>query len=91
MKIVNQKTFNRIRALSLNDFNRWLAQFYANAFSDGQGALLEMAAMNKDSVKRVATACLTDDELLKAVRSVPGIGEKRARLVLDAVHKAGGA
>lgn len=80
-KPVNMATFNKLRKLSLNDFNRWVAEFYKNAFADG--------VRSAQSVADEVIAELPEDVLLEAVKSVPGIGEKRAAKVVEAILQKG--
>ena len=80
-KPVNMATFNKLRKLSLNDFNRWVAEFYRNAFTDG--------VRSAQSVADEVIAELPEDVLLEAVKSVSGIGEKRAAKVVEAIIQKG--
>lgn len=80
-KPVNMATFNKLRKLSLNDFNRWVAEFYRNAFTDG--------VRSAQSVADEVIAELPEDVLLEAVKSVSGIGEKRAAKVVEAILQKG--
>lgn len=80
-KPVNMATFNKLRKLSLNDFNRWVAEFYRSAFTDG--------VRSAQSVADEVIAELPEDVLLEAVKSVSGIGEKRAAKVVEAIIQKG--
>ena len=83
-KPVNMATFNKLRKLSLNDFNRWVAEFYRSAFTDGV-----RSAQNVARAKEEVIAELPEDVLLEAVKSVSGIGEKRAAKVVEAILQKG--
>lgn len=83
-KPVNMATFNKLRKLSLNDFNRWVAEFYRNAFTDGVRNAQSVAEAKEEVI-----AELPEDVLLEAVKSVSGIGEKRAAKVVEAILQKG--
>jgi len=77
-KIASISDFKRVQKMSLNDFNRWVSEIYRTGFLDG---------MEKKDEKIVAE--ITDDCLLKTMLSVKGIGEKRARQVIDIIMSYG--
>ena len=55
--------------MSLNEFNRWAGLIWAKGFADGQDMLSEEVIVE-----------IGEEDLLRTVMSVKGIGEKRANL-----------
>jgi hypothetical protein len=77
-KALNFSAYKKLQKLSLNDTNRWINALYAQAFDDGKRTL---------TAECVAT--LTEDTLMDILLSVKGIGENRARQVVDKIIEGG--
>lgn len=77
-KALDFSTYKKLSKLSLNDTNRWINALYAQAFDDGKRTL-----MNE------CVATLTEDTLMEILLSVKGIGENRARQVVDKIIEGG--
>ena len=82
-KPVNYQTYKMIHRMSLNDFNRWCSAFYVNAFEDGAKSV--PVTQGPDNV----IAQMSDVDLLEVIKSVSGIGEKRAQKIMDAIIAKG--
>lgn len=78
LKVMDFATYKKLHKLSLNDTNRWIKSVYASAYDEGQ----------KDMMSE-CVASLTEDMLLDILLSVKGIGEKRARQVIDKILTEG--
>lgn len=74
MKPISFQTHKKICKLSLNEFNRWVGSIWASGFADGQDA------MSQDVIVEIG-----EGDLLDAIMSVKGIGEVRARQIVDAI------
>lgn len=80
MKPISYANYKAIRKMTLNELNRWAGVVWKSGFEDGLDAAYE------DVIVEIGT-----EDLLLAIMSVKGIGEKRARQVMDAIlSKAGG-
>ena len=77
-KPLDFKTYQAIRKMSFNDMNRLIASIYSSALQEG------INTTNNDVV-----AELTDDRLYEIIKSVKGIGEKRAREATDKILAEG--
>lgn len=64
-KPVNMATFNKLRKLSLNDFNCWVAEFYRNAFTDGVRSAQSVAEAKEEVI-----AELPEDVFPASVKNV---------------------
>lgn len=67
-KPIDFATFKKIQKMSLNTFNRWLADLCSTIYDDGATSILDDCQ-----------AVLTEDRLMEILLSVKGIGEKRAK------------
>ena len=74
MKPVTFSNFKKLKGLSLNDFNRWVSLIYKSGFQDGI-----------DKSEEDVVAELDEDALMKALLSVDGIGEVRAKKAVNAI------
>lgn len=81
-KAVDFSAYKKVRALSFNDFNRWITEVYKIAYTDGRND--SAALMNEDCV-----AALTEDRLLEIILSVKGIGRKRAEEAVAKILQEG--
>ena len=73
-KALDFSTYKKFQKLSFNDTSRLLAAVYANGYDDGKSELLDECV-----------ATLTEDHLMEILLSVKGIGENRARQVVDKI------
>lgn len=74
MKPVSYQLFKKLCKMSLNEFNRWVGLIWAKGVRDGQDMLSEEVMVE-----------INEDDLLGVIMSVKGIGEKRAKQVLEAI------
>lgn len=74
MKPISFQTYKKLCRMSLNEFNRWAGLIWAKGFADGQDMLSEEVIVE-----------IGEEDLLRTVMSVKGIGEKRARQVVEAI------
>lgn len=65
-KVLDFRTYKNLRNMSFNDMNRWATSVYLSGFQDGQEDIKEGAVI------------MDEDQLLQALTSVKGIGQKRA-------------
>ena len=80
-KIASFADFKRIHKMTLNDFNLWMQAFYQSAYEDG---LHDGEAEFEDCV-----AAVYEDQLFDVLLSIKGIGENRAKQIVDAILKEG--
>ena len=72
-KVVSLKDFEKVKNMSLNDFNRWVITMCNVAYEDGK------KDANKNSIEQW--------QLEIAIKSTEGIGEKRAQAIIDNINK----
>lgn len=72
-KVVSLKDFEKVKNMSLNDFNRWVYSIYNSGYKDGK------EAANKNQIEQW--------QLEIAIKSTEGIGEKRAQAIIDNINK----
>lgn len=77
-KPIDFATYRSVQKMSYNGFNRFAVSMYNSGLQDGINIVRDDVA-----------AELTDDRLYDIIRSVKGIGEKRAREVVDKVLSEG--
>lgn len=70
-KVIDFNSYSRLRKMSFNDLNRWLVEFYANAFSDGMDKAEE------------GIITISADDFRQCAESVRGVGEKRADEIIE--------
>lgn len=73
-KFVSFSSYNKIRKLSFNEFNRWITNLYTIAFEDGQ----------KEQLK-VTNTISFEEELPKILLTVRGLGQKRVDTIMQAI------
>lgn len=79
MKPVSMREFKRARAMTLNNFNRWLKY-----------ELYEAAVQEAYEIQqRDVIAEIGEEDLMEAILSVKGIGEKRAEQIVKAIIERG--
>jgi hypothetical protein len=82
MKAVNQATFNIIKKMSLNDFNRWIDRIFKDAYQEDMNNWYEKGfefGLNYGAV-------WMEDDLFRLLRS-EGIGAERANRIIDKMLK----
>lgn len=77
-KPLDFRTYQVIRKMSFNDMNRWITSIYSSALQEG------INTTNDDVV-----AELTEDRLYEIIKSVKGIGEKRAKEATEKILAEG--
>ena len=79
MKPVSFSQFKRVRAMTLNEFNRWLTfELYQTAVQEAY-----------EIQQRDVIAEIGEEDLMEAILSVKGIGEKRAEQIIKAIIERG--
>ena len=79
MKPVSMREFKRARAMTLNNFNRWLKY-----------ELYEAAVQEAYEIQqRDVIAEIGEEDLYESILSVKGIGEKRAEQIVKAIIERG--
>ena len=73
-KFVSFSSYNKIRKLSFNEFNRWITNLYTIAFEEGQ----------KEQLK-VTNTISFEEELPKILLTVRGLGQKRVDTIMQAI------
>ena len=81
-KVADFRTYQLIKKLSFNDFNRWIVSFYGSAYDDGK-------ADKSETLLDECMSTLTEDRLMEILLSVKGIGKNRAREVVEKVLQEG--
>ena len=69
-------TYKNLQKMSYNALCRWVISVYTSGYQDGK------TAADAGLVR------LSEDEVRKALRSVPGVGEKRADQIMKALQAA---
>lgn len=72
-KVLDFNTYKHLMKKTYNQVNQWVISLYQTAFSDG--------------IKSVDKVDVEYDELVEVIKSVKGIGEKRAVMIADAIYK----
>lgn len=83
-KVADFKTYQLVKKLSFNDFNRWIVALYGSAYDDGKAD-----ASNTNTLLDECVSTLTEDRLMEILLSVKGIGKNRAREVVEKVLQEG--
>ena len=81
-KVADFKTYQLVKKLSFNDFNRWIVAFYGSAYDAGK-------ADASNTLLDECMSTLTEDRLMEILLSVKGIGKNRAREVVEKVLQEG--
>ena len=81
-KVADFKTYQLVKKLSFNDFNRWIVALYGSAYDDGK-------ADTSNTLLDECMSTLTEDRLMEILLSVKGIGKNRAREVVEKVLQEG--
>ena len=74
-KVADFSTYQSLRSMSYNQFNRWVRSVYTTAYQDGYD----------DGGKEFGDTplVLDEDSLYELLISVPGIGDKMANKIVD--------
>lgn len=79
MKPVSFSQFKRVRAMTLNEFNRWLTfELYQTAVQEAY-----------EIQQRDVIAEIGEEDLYEATLSVKGVGKKRAEQIVKAIIERG--
>lgn len=81
-KVADFKTYQLVKKLSFNDFNRWIVALYGSAYDDGKADV-------SNTLLDECMSTLTEDRLMEILLSVKGIGKNRAREVVEKVLQEG--
>lgn len=78
-KAITFKEFKAVQRMSLNTFNRWVTSIYMSGVEDGL----------KEGEKELDESyTFTTDELMVFLQTIPGIGEKTAKKIVNAIIEA---
>ena len=80
MKMLTFQQYKKIRNLSLNEFNRWVVSIYKSGFEDG---------LKEGEKEFDECSTYTTDELTTFLQTIPGIGQKTAEKIVDAIIDEG--
>lgn len=75
-KAVDFNTYKHLQKMSLNAFNRWVTSIYMSGVQDGL----------KEGEKELdECSVFTAEELTSFLQTVPGIGQKTAEKIVNAI------
>ena len=83
-KLASFTDFKKVRNLSFNDFNRWVISVYQSGFEDGKAENVPENDISEDLV-----ASMDTERFVEVVKSVPGIDQRHAEMILEAVLAEG--
>lgn len=79
-KAITFKEFKAVQRMPLNTFNRWVSSIYMSGVQDGL----------KEGEKELDECyTFTTDELTTFLQTIPGIGQKTAEKIVDAIINEG--
>lgn len=88
-KAIDFSQYKKIQKFSLNEFNRWIESVYRAGFDDAM-VLTQRDLYNRMEIEPAdLVSAYTDERLMEILLSVKGIGEKRAREVVDKILAEG--
>ena len=79
-KPVDFNTYKRIVKMPLNQFNRWLTEFWKDAYSQG---------LREGESEFDGDIIIPSDEFEEMLVRVKGIGRKRAEQIMDLIYDYG--
>lgn len=75
-KIADFSTYKHLRKMSFTDFNGWVTSIYMSGVQDG---------LKEGEKELEECSVFTPEELTSFLQTVPGIGQKTAEKIVDAI------